>query len=305
MRPLALIALLALVPARSGLTRAASLENAWEVKLGPAVRLQVAVCPDGTTVVSDGEGRLVGLDTTGRVAFDQRFAELGLVWSLACDDERILAAAGDAFQVHVFTRRPIGAPAFKMSQQVPMPGSRIAAAADGGYWILTHGGGPSRVHKISKAGEVEYSSPLGDLGLNPHFASVAPLAAQKALLVVARSQYAIQKIDRTGKVLDTLPSPSRDFTIRPFGERSDEVLNIVPLPNGRFAAHISKAKYLRPGVFQNYQVLEVLSSDLQLEHTGIPITRGALQGADTQGNLYFASVGKDGGVFVVKARLIE
>jgi hypothetical protein len=303
MRPSIWLAfLLALSPRSSG---AAGLEKQWEVNVGPAARLEAAVCPDGVTVVSDGEGRLVGVDSGGRVAFDQRFAELGLVWALACDGERLLAASGEALQVHVFARRPGGAPVLRATHPVPLPGSRIVAAPDGGFWILSHGAGPSRVHKIGRDGTLEHSTALEDLGLNPHSAPMAPLAKQGALLVVAPSLYAMQAVDRAGKAAAALPSPSRDFTTRPVGQQSDEVVNVVPLPDGRFAAHLSKARYVRPDTFQNYQVLEILDAGLRVERTGIPITRGALRGADAEGNLYFASMAPNRDVFVVKARLHE
>jgi hypothetical protein len=300
------LALLGLLAAAPSSAPSARLERLWEVRVGPGrdARLAVGVCPNGASIVSDGEGRLVALDAAGKVAFDQRFSELGQVSSLSCDQDRILASAADSFLVHVLARGPGGA-VFKGSHRVPLPAHRVAAAPDGGYWILTHGGGPwSQVHKLSVAGQIEFTTPLQDLGVNAHQASIAPVS-DGGLLVVSPSQYVVHRVTRTGTVAGVSAVPSPGFTARGPGLASDDVTGIVPLPRGRFATHVSKATYVRPRVFQAGQWLEVLGPDLEIEQAGIRITRGRLVGADANGNLYFASAGRDLQMTVVKARLVD
>ena len=289
------------------------LEKQWEVSLGPeARRLRAAVCPDGTVHATDGGGRLIGVDPGGKIAFDARFPELGAAWDLACDAERLLVASSESLEVHVLQRRAGQAPAYAASHAVPLPAHALALDKDGGYWILAHTH-ESRVYKMSARGEVQHKTVVDLPKINPHFTPMAWDESKERLLVVTPSTYEIQSFDRTGKRLETArPDAAAAFKgpgSTPGEVGGDEVRSVVSLPAGRIGVQVSKVSYVRPHVFQNHQVLEVLRSDLRVEKTGISMSRGGrfgrLLGADADGSLYFASTGQDRTMWVVKAKLVE
>lgn len=314
MRMMCPCVLLALAPTWAA---AANLEMVWEAKLGAGTgRMEAAVCPDGEMVVSDGQGRLLGLDTSsGRVVWEQQYAELAQATSLACDDGRVIAGSRLENQVRILKRAVGAPPVLKASYSVSVRVVRVATAPDGGYWLFALSPRGAEVHKMTPAGKISSVTRLGEVDVNiPEFAPAAPVSSGKGMVVVSHSLYDIYKVELPEKTEASQPSgpgkvtvaarPSPGFTTQPLGRQGDRVQAIVQLPDGRFVTHITTATYVSADTLRAGQMLEVLGTDFTLKHTGIANRRGQLRGADAAGALYFAGVGPQG-IVVAKARLVE
>jgi hypothetical protein len=281
----------------------AHLEKLWETSLRPAgSRPRAGVCPDGTVLATDGEGRLVGVESSGRIAFDARFGELGPVWAIACDGERALLAAADSLQVHVLDRRKGQAPLFRVSHAVPLPAHAVALDEGGAYWILTVGGPEARIHRIGPAGAVQHSFPAeGATHLSPMLWDTG----KRRLVVFSPSTYEARVFSEMGQLLETKASFDRDFHGGGSGP-GDRVKAAVSLPDGRSIVLVSKMKEVRPNTYVNPNYLDLLGPDLRMESTGISINKGGpfgrILGADEEGNLYFLGITTDA-LHVVKAKL--
>lgn len=322
-----LMALFLLAPRLAVAQNHYRLARDWEAHLGPAKRVtgmayRLATCPGGTSHLTDGLGRVVSVDTQGRVLADEVHHEVEGVHATACGDSgRLIAAVRSSLVMgHRF---PGGTWLFAPRVEVSFIPSALAVARDGSIFALgpERDGNYNQLHRLGPMGTamskfgplVSFRRPnatdrdtardlwLGSLLLDEERGRVA---------VVSMRSYELHEFDfaggRTGQRSrnDSLWRAPREPADGSPMEPGDEVTKVVRLPDGRLVARITRTSLTAPNVYATESYLEVLGEDFRPSAERVSLSGyGLLQGADAAGGLYFTNINPDG-VRVARARLI-
>jgi hypothetical protein len=280
--------------------------------LGPRDRTaiyRVAVCPAGTAYLTDAKGRLVSFDERGAVSADTSSADWEGVVALACDAERLYAAAPG--RLIVARNRPN--PVQRATRTFPLNVRVVAMASTSAGLVAvgTQDEPPAILHSLSFDGEVTES--YGDVGPGVEPAPSSALTTASVIvdsrkgrvIFVPSSRYEFHtyvKSRRTGIRQRT----GANFLERKIGPQGpgagDSVFRAIQLSDGRFVTQIYKRWETRPHVWKTRSYVEVLGPDFELIASDLK-PPGLLQGSDATGNLYFSAINPSGAKLVV-ARLV-
>jgi len=282
---------------------------------------RLAVCPDGTAVLTTAGGDLTVIGPGGTILVSKS-AVAGLRYALAssCDENRRLYidAAGT---VHVFDLPASGEPVPVTAFPVGGAPRRILAAAGR---LVVLGLADARTPVALRMFDLSTGRLIGPLALDlPVFVARRPQRlvtegslvwdpARREFLYLPANPLRFWRYDTEGRFLGAVTPPVFTFhdadraQVSPGDFRNvDRIFNAVRLPDGRFVLHVLRSRMSRwPGVRGGYLML--LGPDfepLDLEIDTTPVHGSPLAGADARGNLYFAYLSESRGAEIIKARL--
>jgi hypothetical protein len=308
--------LLALLPPGVAATQSEyALVRDWEVHLGPASRgmtLRVAVCPSGTSYLTERSGRLVAIDRQGKVLSDGTYPQVEGVHATACGETGQLFAASRSGLI-VGARSRDGAWTFTGPILLAYAPTAIAPARDGTIFVLGAGrqGQHEHVHRLTATGApIADFAPLTTFGPSENVegvmrdlngASLILDETQQRILVFSARSFELHEFDFTGRKTaeHARDDPGwRQAQLHAPGARyepGDVVTRVVQLPTGEFAARIDRIEARGENIYRSRGYLEVLDRQLRATTPTIRLSAyGLLHGADARGGLYFTNANPDG-----------
>jgi hypothetical protein len=287
----------------------------WQADLGGTEggrSYRLAVCPDGTAFLTDGNGRLTTIDARGTVLREEVHEPLVAARATSCDAESFLAVRRDRL-----VRISRGSGARVSEAYLPISPAGIAVGGGGTIWVL--GGsretGPNAVvHRVAASGAILSSLtglPDGRTSTRLLGGSLVWQPKQQRLLVVPKAAYEFHVFSATGGHVTITRHHDPDFRgaedsplAAPQASLPDRIERALSLPDDRVLVQVRKFRRVGDGgeVYRDPTHLDVFGPTLDLIGR-VDIRRiGVPQGVDGEGNVYFTAATTDG-LRVVKGRL--
>lgn len=290
---------------------------------------RVAVCPDGTWVITHNSGSATVVDAGGSVRFSGSGLEaLAEVTASTCDAANQLWTGG-AGTIRRFEISSSGEPRLQQTIRAGGGANRILAAGDQLYLL-----GLARInekHVILRRFSLRDGAPAGvipvDLPVwsgktvNQLVLNGSLFIAGQDLIYVPANPFEFWRFDRDGRRLEVkrpkLPHfenadldglrlgparPPRSF---------DWAFNALPLPDGRIVVQLMKGTDPErpPATTAPNNFLAVFDSNLELLAGNVPAdgigTAALMIGSDSSGNLCFSDLSVSGSSSLIKARLVN
>ena len=322
--PLSAVVLCAQIPARYQLTQD------WKAYLGPrdaAVdhTFRAAVCKDGSVYVSDGLGRLIRVDPTGRKVNDQAgISQIAHTLGLGCDGVG-RAIAGTTAPGSLVVLEPLASGAeFSIVSQVRTKGVTpfevLSLPAEQGYLVLGLGPGQKQpMHVISSDGQYR----LG-IGSFPQQASgslsvragvngtILWDSSRQHILYLPENPYKLSEFTSGGQVVAEHLGADPVFHPIAANETSglllpnDRVVGAALLAGGDLLVEVVKHAPIDPTTVSSSAYLQVVDANLNPRGLQTPTDDfGHLYGSDQNGNVYFTIISPTDGMNVVKAHAVR
>ena len=278
---------------------------------------QAAVCPDGSTYVSDGADRVVEVDGHGQTLFDQHnLSDIRSVAAIACDaSSRLVVVTTRPRLINVV--QPMNGALVRTSsyalESAVTPHRMVAAGM--GYIVLgLASGGSAPLHLLGQTGNEQMA-----FGPKPGNASDAALRAitngsivwdshRQRLTLVPESPYRVSSFSADGHILRDADVGGPEFqpTITDWATGmklpGDRVTGIALLPSGGFATEVIRTHPTDSGTWRHDATVELLDVNLNVT-ARIDEPPGDLQGADDRGNLYFTRIVPEVGVYLTRMHI--
>ena len=304
-------------PAQNSASR---LVQDWQAFIGQRASSAVseyraAVCPDGSTYVSDGAARVIEVDAHGQTLFDQHnLPDITSVSAIACDAmSRLVVVTARPRLINV-VQAMNGALVRTSSYALesPITPHRIVAAGMG-YILLgvtPEGGAP--LHLLGQTGSEQLA-----FGPKLEHATDAMLRAiangsivwdgrRQRLMLAPEVPYVVYSFSADGRLLRAADVGGPEFqpTITDWATGmklpGDLVAGIALLPSGGFATEVIRTHQTESGTWRHDATVELLDVSFSVM-ARMATPPGELQGADDRGNLYFTRVAPEAGVYLTRA----
>jgi len=278
---------------------------------------QAAVCPDGSTYVSDGADRVAEVDGHGQTLFDQHnLPDIKSVAAIACDaSSRLVVVTTRPRSINVV--QPMNGALVRTSSyslESPVTPHRIVAAGMGYIMLGLSPGGGAPLHLLGQTGTEQIA-----FGPKPEPSSDAALRAiengsiiwdsrRQRLILAPESPYCVYSFSADGHMLRQADVGGPEFqpTITDWATGmklpGDRVTGIALLPSGGFATEVIRTRPTDSGTWRHDASVELLDVNLNVT-ARIDEPPGDLQGADDRGTLYFTRVVPEVGVYLTRMHL--
>lgn len=300
-----------------------SLTSKWTVRLGATNAsgiYRLAPCADGDVYLSDASGRLVLLNRDGSLLSDTPVhKELSGAAAIACDSGDRLIAVADSLLV--LTRSGSAA---SLSAKISLPKTapyahRLAIAGNGTFYFTGTRDGKAFIHQMDTQGNLLRSFGTPPSASRPYLSRLAGVrgalvwdATRQRLLYIPSNPFEIRIYDQDGTL--TAVKPQADAGLKPprvdpesgAPLPSDEVMGAAMIPGNRLVVQVLKGQPTPTGGYHRIPYLYVFDADLN----PVAVIRqtdpaGVLQGAASDGTLYFAWITLKTGIQVVAQSLVD
>jgi len=317
-----MVVILAGTLAASAQNTASRLVQDWQAFIGQTASSAVseyraAVCPDGSTYVSDGADRVVEVDAHGQTLFDQHnLPDIRSVAAIACDaSSRLVVVTARPRLINVV--QPMNGALVRTSSyslESPVTPRRIVAAGLGYIMLGLAPGESAPLHLLGQTGNEQIG-----FGPKPEHATDAALRAiadgsiawdarRQRLTLAPESPYYIYSFSADGHMLREADVGGPEFqpTITDWATGmklpGDRVTGIALLTSGAFATEVIRSRPTDSGTWRHVATIELLDVNLSIT-SRIDDPPGDLQGADDRGDLYFTRVVVDAGVYLTRMHI--